>query len=226
MRAMILAAGRGERMKPLTDHCPKPLLALAGKPLMVYHIEKLVALGIRDIVINSAWLSEQIQSQIADGSAFGANVSHSVEHEGGLETAGGIIKALPLLGEEPFIVVNGDIWTDYDFAHLPQQLPDSLAHLVFVDNPEHNEAGDFAITHGKVCQNSEPKYTFSGIAVYRPELFAGCKVEKAPLPPLWRRYMDDGLIGGELYHGLWTDVGTPIRLQQLEQQLSGGTHVG
>lgn len=215
MRAMILAAGRGERMRPLTDHCPKPLLKVAGKPLLVFHVEKLVAIGVTDIVINHAWLGQQIVEQIKDGREYGANIVYSAEPEGALETAGGIINALPLIGDEPFIAVNGDIWTDYDFARLPEDIGQSLAHLVLVDNPEHNPEGDFAICGGKIDDNAQPKFTYSGIAVYRPDLFAREQPGRAPLPPVWRKYMADGLIAGEKYDGLWTDVGTEQRLEQL-----------
>lgn len=206
-------------MRPLTDSCPKPLLEVAGKPLLAYHIEKLVAIGVTEIVINVAWLGDKIIDYVGDGSRFGADVQISQETQGALETAGGIINALPLLGDEPFIAVNGDIWTDFDFADLPTDLNGQLAHLVFVDNPEHNLKGDFALEDGKVCLNGEPKFTYSGIAVYQPKLFAGLSPLKAPLPPLWRQHMPGGLIGGSKYDGLWTDVGTPQRFAQLEKAL-------
>ncbi|NQZ06340.1 MAG: nucleotidyltransferase family protein [Algicola sp.] len=229
MKAMILAAGRGERMRPLTDSCPKPLLKVAGKPLMVYHIEKLVAIGITDIVINHAWLGEQIEQTIVDGSKWGARVKFSAECEGGLETAGGIIKALPLLGDAPFMVVNGDIWTDYDFARLPHNLNGRLAHLVLVNNPQHNPNGDFGLqtviqTDGKqavqtVVNRGSRNYTFSGIGVYHPALFDEVGFGKLPLAPILRKNITAGLITGEHYSGRWTDVGTVERLAQLELEL-------
>ncbi len=230
MKAMILAAGRGERMRPLTDSCPKPLLKAAGKPLMVYHIEKLVAMGITDIVINHAWLGEQIEQQIGDGSKWGARVSFSAEREGGLETAGGIIKALPLLGDAPFMVVNGDIWTDYDFAQLPQDLKGKLGHLVLVNNPEHNPNGDFGLqtvtqsaneqAMQTVVNGASRNYTFSGIAVYHPDLFKGIEAGKLPIAPILRENITAGFISGEHHNGCWTDVGTVARLAKLESELT------
>lgn len=217
-------------MRPLTDGCPKPLLKAAGKPLMVYHIEKLVAVGITDIVINHAWLGEQIEQQIGDGSKWGARVSFSAECEGGLETAGGIIKALPLLGDSPFMVVNGDVWTDYDFAQLPQDLNGQLGHLVLVNNPEHNPNGDFGLQTvtqtgneqavQTVVNRGSKKYTFSGIAVYHPQLFEGIEAGKLPLAPILRENITAGLISGEHHNGRWTDVGTVERLTQLESELN------
>jgi MurNAc alpha-1-phosphate uridylyltransferase len=222
MKAMILAAGRGERMRPLTDVCPKPLIKVAGKPLIVYHIENLVRAGFSDIVINHAWLGEQIEQAIGDGSEWGANVVFSAETNGGLETAGGIIAALPKLGDEPFLVVNGDIWTDFDFANVPRDLQGQLAHLVLVDNPEHNPNGDFGLatqTPRLVLNEADCCFTFSGIAVYHPDLFAGVKAGKSALPPLMRRYMGEQCVSGEKYDGLWTDVGTVERLSVLEKRL-------
>lgn len=186
MKAMILAAGLGKRMRPLTDTCPKPLLPLLGKPLLTYHIEKLVALGITDIVINHAYLGEQIVDYIGDGSQFGANIQLSGEPHGAYETAGGIINALPLLSKDnenqAFIVVNGDIWTDYDFALLPSQLKNVLAHLVLVNNPPHNLDGDFAVNEqGLACNEGRERYTLSGVSVYHPSFFDGLTVSKLAL---------------------------------------------
>ena len=224
MKAMILAAGRGERMRPLTDNCPKPLLPLLGKPLLTYHIEKLVTLGVNKIVINHAYLGEQIVDYIGDGSQFGASIELSAEPQGALETAGGIANALPLLcpqdSDETFIVVNGDIWTDFDFAHLPPHLTNTLAHVVLVANPSHNQGGDFAIDEQGLARNSgKCRYTFSGIGVYRGAFFNGLKVAKQPLAPMLRAAMDKGLVSASLYEGKWTDVGTPQRLQQLSDEL-------
>ncbi|MFT4928274.1 MAG: MurNAc alpha-1-phosphate uridylyltransferase [Phenylobacterium sp.] len=229
MKAMILAAGRGERMRPLTDTRPKPLLKVAGIPLLVYHIKNLVAAGLRDIVINHAWLGEQIVAAIGDGSKWGAKVVFSPEPQGGLETQGGIVNALPLLLEnnpdQPFVVVNGDIWTDFDFSLLPvNDLTANQACLILVDNPAHNPDGDFALRDGllanpaehKKAQAAEACYTYSGIAVYHPDFFAGLAVEKCSLVPLLRAGADDNRIVARYYAGHWTDVGTVERLAQLE----------
>ena len=222
MRAMILAAGRGNRMRPLTDRVPKPLLAVGGKPLIQYHIERLAAAGVRAIVINHAHLGEQIEAALGDGAQLGVTLHYSPEGEGrALETGGGIFKALPLLGPDPFLVVNADIWTDCPFADL--DLPDGyLAHLVLVANPPQHPAGDFALDGDRVRRDGEPRYTFSGIGLYRPELFAGCAPGAFPLAPLLRRAMDQGQAGGRLYRGDWFDIGTPQRLDELNRRLTGG----
>jgi len=221
MNAMILAAGRGERMRPLTDHTPKPLLEAGGKPLIVHHIERLAAAGVREIVINHAHLGEQIEAALGDGARWGVHIHYSPEGKA-LETGGGIFRALPLLGPAPFLVVNGDIWTDLEFSqlHLPEGL---LAHLVLVENPPHNPNGDFALAQRFVLSQGEPRYTFSGIGVYRPDLFRDCQPGAFPLAPLLRRAMDVGLVSGELYSGHWSDVGTPARLQALDRMLKLGT---
>jgi len=217
MHAMILAAGRGERMRPLTDHIPKPLLEVAGKPLIVHHIERLVASGIPSIVINHAHLGERIEEALGDGLRWGAKIRYSRELSA-LETGGGIYKALPLLGPGPFLVVNGDIWTDLDFAQL--RLGDGLlAHLVLVDNPPHNPVGDFALGNGRVSPGGRQRYTFSGIGVYCPELFRDCSSGAFALTSLLRTAMAQGLVSGELHTGHWLDVGTPERLQALERML-------
>ncbi|WP_043757525.1 N-acetylmuramate alpha-1-phosphate uridylyltransferase MurU [Imhoffiella purpurea] len=218
MRAMILAAGRGERMRPLTDTCPKPLLQAGGKPLIVHHIERLAAAGIRDLAINHAHLGEQIESALGDGSAFGVRIRYSPEGEA-LETGGGIFRALPLLGPEPFLVVNGDIWTD---CRIPEVglAGDDLAHLVLVDNPPHNPEGDFALDDDeRVRTQGSPRLTFSGIGIYHPDLFAGCTPGAFPLAPLLRRAMDQGRVGGRHHQGLWFDIGTPERLAELDRLL-------
>ncbi|HCU67470.1 MAG TPA: mannose-1-phosphate guanylyltransferase [Rheinheimera sp.] len=223
MRAMILAAGRGERMRPLTDHVPKPLLQVAGKPLIVHHIEALASAGIRQIVINHAWLGALIEQQLGDGSQFGVQLQYSAEGETGLETAGGIKKALPLLGTEPFLVVNGDVLTDFPFSRLNRQLPvQHTAHLVLVPNPPQHPQGDFALDNSTalVLPQGEPQWTFSGIALYRPEFFTSVPDGKQKLAPFLRQAMTQGQVSGELYTGFWADIGTPERLAQAEQQLA------
>ena len=219
MKAMILAAGRGERMRPLTDVTPKPLLEAGGKPLIVWHIEKLARAGFTELIVNHAHLGEKIEATLGDGSRFGVSIRYSPEVEA-LETAGGIANAMPLLGPAPFLVVNGDIFCDYDFAALPRELGELSAWLVLVDNPEHHPDGDFAFRQGKVQDEGERKLTFSGIGIYRPELFAAIVPgAKARLAPLLREQMAAGRVGGEHHRGLWLDIGTPQRLQELDQML-------
>jgi MurNAc alpha-1-phosphate uridylyltransferase len=220
MKAMILAAGRGERMRPLTDRLPKPLLPVAGKPLIVHHIERLTASGIRELVINHAHLGEMIEAELGDGSVWGATIRYSAEGSA-LETGGGIFRALPLLGEAPFLVVNGDIWCDVDFSRL--QLPAGmLAHLLLVPNPSHHPRGDFVLQGGRVSDSEGERLTFSGIGVYHPKLFAGCQPIAFPLAPLLRKAMAESKVSGICHRGLWVDVGTPQRLQALDRQLRGG----
>ncbi len=222
MKAFILAAGRGERMRPLTDHTPKPLLVAGGKRLIEYHLTALVAAGVTDIVVNHARLGAQIEEALGDGSRYGAHIRYSAEGDHVLETGGGIVKALPLLGAAPFIAVNADVWTDYSFADLPRQ-PDGLAHLVLVDNPAHHATGDFMLRDGKVySEGEECRLTFSGIGVYRPELFADCAPGVFPLAPLLRRAMQQGRVSGEHYSGHWLDIGTPQRLQELDEFMRRG----
>jgi MurNAc alpha-1-phosphate uridylyltransferase len=218
MQAMILAAGRGERMRPLTDHIPKPLLRVGGKPLIVLHLERLASAGIGDIVINHAHLGEQIEATLGDGGRWGVRIRYSPERKA-LETGGGIFRALPLLGSDPFLVVNGDIWTELDFSRLRIET-DRLAHLVLVSNPPHHPGGDFALSNGRVLAEGEPRYTFSGIGVYHPDLFRDQEPGAFPLAPLLRQAMGRGLVSGELYGGRWSDVGTPDRLQALDRMLS------
>ncbi|OQY47296.1 MAG: mannose-1-phosphate guanylyltransferase [Candidatus Parabeggiatoa sp. nov. 2] len=217
MRAMILAAGRGERMRPLTDTTPKPLLKVGGKCLIEYHIEHLVAAGFTDIVINHAHLGEQIERTLGNGQRYGARFYYSPEGTA-LETGGGIFKALPLLGKAPFLVVNGDIWCDYPFAPLRRPLF-GLAHLILVNNPEHHPRGDFCIVKHCVSQDGTPRLTFSGIGVYHPDLFKDCTHGRFSLVPLLTKAMQAGKVSGEHYQGQWIDVGTPERLQRLEQML-------
>ncbi|PIQ13609.1 MAG: mannose-1-phosphate guanylyltransferase [Hydrogenophilales bacterium CG_4_9_14_3_um_filter_59_35] len=219
MKAMILAAGRGERMRPLTDVTPKPLLKAGGKPLIVWHIERLARAGFTELVVNHAHLGEKIEAVLGNGSRFGVSIRYSHEIEA-LETAGGIANAMPLLGPEPFLVVNGDIFCDYDFTALPRELGELSAWLVLVDNPDHHPDGDFALRNGKVLNGGEHKLTFSGIGIYRPELFAAiARGTKASLAPLLREQMTAGRVGGEHHCGLWLDVGTPQRLRELDQML-------
>ncbi|MEJ2141090.1 MAG: nucleotidyltransferase family protein [Gammaproteobacteria bacterium] len=219
MKAMILAAGRGERMRPLTDNTPKPLLKIAGKALIEYHIEALARAGITKLVINCAWLGQQIMDKLDDGNRFGVTISYSDEGEQALETAGGIINALSLLGNDPFVVVNGDIWCDYDFSRLPEK-PAGLAHLVMVENPEHNPAGDFSLQdNGYLHTEGNNKLTFSGIGVYDPGLFSNLPNNKQPLAPLLRKAMQQEKVTGEKYTGQWLDIGTPERLDELNQRL-------
>lgn len=217
MKAMILAAGKGERLRPLTLHTPKPLVRAAGVPLIEYHVKALVAAGFTELVINHAWLGEQIEAYLGDGSRFGAQIQYSAEGEP-LETGGGIHHALPLLGHAPFVVVNGDIWTDYDFASLRGPL-NGLAHLVLVANPAHHPDGDFRLVDGQV--RDEPGQTYSGVAVLDPKLFADCSPGAFKLAPLLRRAMGVGQVTGELFKGRWIDVGTHERLGEVERLLAG-----
>ncbi|MCF7719819.1 nucleotidyltransferase family protein [Aeromonas jandaei] len=217
MKAMILAAGRGERMRPLTDLLPKPLLAVGGKPLIVHHIEKLKAAGVTELVINHAWLGHKLVETLGDGSALGVTIHWSSE-ESALETAGGIIQALPLLGDEPFLVINGDTWLDLDYRSLVEQpLGEHLAHLWLVPNPPQHPAGDFALQAGKVVDT--PAFTFSGVGLYRPTAFAGLPAGARKFAPLLREWMAQGLVGGCLLAGEWRDIGTVDRLRELDEQL-------
>ncbi|VAW86837.1 Glucose-1-phosphate thymidylyltransferase [hydrothermal vent metagenome] len=218
MKAMILAAGRGERMRPLTDVTPKPLLKVGGDYLIAYQLRSLVAVGITEIVINHAWLGEQLEQALGDGRQYGAQIRYSAEGAMGLETAGGIKHALPLLGDMPFVVVNGDVWSDFSFASLPK-VPAGLAHLVLVDNPLFHPEGDFSLQRGQVRCDGERKLTFSGIGVYRAELFESMSEGRSPLAPLLRSAMVTGVVSGEYYGGRWVDVGTPARLKALDHEL-------
>ncbi|MDI3322823.1 nucleotidyltransferase family protein [Pontibacterium granulatum] len=225
MRAMILAAGLGTRMRPLTLETPKPLLKIAGRSMIEHHILRLRAAGITELVINHAWLGEQIENHLGDGDRLGVSISYSAEPEP-LETAGGIAKALPLLSpdqETPFLVVNGDIYCEYSFEQLPAQLSENtVAHLLLVDNPEHNPDGDFVLQGQEIVtkkmDTSASQLTFSGISVLSPRLFAGIQAgEKAPLAPLLRQAIADGQVTGERYCGYWVDVGTPQRLAEVDK---------
>jgi len=245
MKVMLLAAGRGERMRPLTDHTPKPLLEVGGKPLIVWHIEKLVNANIVELVINHAHLGAQIEAALGDGRQFGVRIQYSHEASA-LETAGGIANALPLLGDEPFAVINSDIYCDYDFAHLAEhaaalQASGDAAHLVLVDNPKHHPNGDFALNgrrivpqpplaplvRGGSCSSPDKGrlggvevLTFSGIGIYQPSLFKDIpRGSIAPLAPLLRAQIALGKVSGEHYQGFWVDVGTPQRLAELDSQI-------
>jgi len=231
MKALIFAAGLGERMRPLTDSTPKPLLSAGGKPLIAWHLEKLAAIGVREVVVNISWLADRFPQALGDGSRWGLRIIWSNEGPVPLETGGGMHHALPLLrGDDnaPFLAINGDIWTDYDFARLPRE-PAGDAHLVLVDNPPHNPRGDFALdADGRVAGDGEARLTFSGIGVYRPALFdhwqavIGDAAGAADMPPrfklapLLRAAMADGRASGEHHRGRWTDVGTPQRLAELD----------
>lgn len=221
MKAMILAAGKGERMRPLTLHTPKPLVPVAGVPLIEYHLRALARAGITEVVINHAWLGQQIEDHLGDGSRWGLSIRYSAEGEP-LETGGGIFKALPLLGAEPFVLVNGDVWTDYDFARLPTPLA-GLAHLVLVDNPGHHGKGDFCLSEGRVldADGSARTLTFSGLSILHPRLFADCQAGAFKLAPLLRQAMASGQVTGERYAGHWVDVGTLERLAEVERLLAG-----
>ena len=238
MKALIFAAGLGERMRPLTDVTPKPLLAVGGKPLIVWHLEKLAAIGVRDVVVNTSWLAEQFPRTLGDGSAFGLRLHYSFEGATPLETGGGIWNALALLEHDdisrPFLAVNGDIWTDYDFARLPRD-PEGDAHLVLVDNPEHHPRGDFALdADGHVHGDGDARLTFAGIGVYRPRLLdqwrtiigdapgADADPPRFKLAPLLRAAMARAAVTGEHHRGRWTDVGTPERLAALDATFGAG----
>lgn len=217
---MILAAGRGERMRPLTDHTPKPLLSIAGKPLIVWHLERLAQAGFTEVVINHAHLGSMIEAELQDGAQWGLHIQYSAEAVA-LETAGGIANALDLLGNDPFLVVNGDVFTDIPFASLKLN-PGNLAHLVLIDNPPQHAQGDFAFTNEKIQLEGEPKLTFSGVGVYHPALFAGIKRgEPAKLASLLKQAIADGKVSAEHFKGVWHDIGTPERLMALNQHLLG-----
>lgn len=217
MKAMVLAAGLGTRMRPLTDHTPKPLLPVAGRPLLEHHLRRLAAAGFKDVVINHAWLGAQIEARFGDGAALGLHIVYSAEGQP-LETGGGIFRALPLLGDAPFLVLNSDIWTDYPFERLREQ-PVRQAHLVLVDNPDHNSRGDFELAADGAVRplGAGTGLTFAGLSVLHPALFDGCADGAFPLPPLLRRAMAVGLASGEHYRGQWLDVGTPERLRQADE---------
>ncbi len=229
MKAMILAAGRGERMRPLTDHLPKPLLQVGDTPLIGHHLRALAAAGIQDVVINHAWLGQLIEQQLGDGATYGVNLQYSAEGEQGLETAGGIVKALPLLGSEPFIVINGDVFTDYPFSKLAEaRASHILAHLVLVPNPVQHPLGDFGLDtdSGLALSSAATQFTYSGISWFRPEFFAEIAQGPQKLAPYLREAMARRQVSAEVYGGLWADIGTPERLAQINQEQRGRQYVG
>jgi len=221
MKAMILAAGFGKRLRPLTDHTPKPLVEVDGKPLIVHHLEKLAAAGFREIVINLGHLGSKIPEALADGSEWGVRIDYSDEGPEPLETGGGLAKALPLLGEDPFFLVNGDVWCDLDFAAIPKALPpgdDALLYLTSM--PAWRERGDFALSaEGRVTEAENPDLLFTGIALYHPRILDGAKVEKFSIVPRLRTAIANNRVGGILHEGIWDDVGTPERLEALRKSL-------
>jgi len=214
MKAMVLAAGRGERLRPLTDHTPKPMLLVRGQPLIHWHLAALARAGVREVVINLAWLGEAIRAGVGSGERFGLKVQYSEEPPGALEAGGGIHQALPLLGDAPFLVVNGDTFTDIDFARL-RIGERALAHLVLVPNPDHHPRGDFALQDGEVRDAATPRLTYAGIGIYRPELFARCQPGRFPLLPLLQAAIAERRLTGERYDGRWVDVGSAQRLAAL-----------
>jgi len=218
MKAMILAAGRGERMRPLTDTMPKPLLQAGGKALLAYHIESLVAAGTTEIVVNVAWQKQHLYEFLGDGSHFGAHIMISDEGDAALETGGGVRRALPLLGDEPFWLVNGDVYLEYTFTEK-RLSAGTLGHLLLVPNPLHNPAGDFALQAGKVVNEGSAMLTYSGVAVLDPALLSRHPEGVFPLAPLLRAAADAGQLRGECYAEFWCDIGTPERLQSLDQRL-------
>ncbi len=222
MKAMILAAGRGERLRPHTDTTPKPLLKAGNFRLIEYIIRALVKAGIKEIIINTAHLADQFPAILGSGDQYDVKITYSREQEGGLETAGGIINALPLLGSEPFLIVNGDIWTNYNYQALVQKgLTDNrLCHLVMLPNPPHNLNGDFALREDELTQEDQEKYTYSGIGIYHPALFSGLAVQRLPLKPILLKAIDKHQISGELYQGAWSDIGTVERLEALATSLA------
>ena len=220
MKVMVLAAGRGERMRPLTDVLPKPLLEVHNKPLIVWHLEKLVKSGFKEVIINIAHLGFKIPEYLGDGSKYGIKIAYSDEQtNGALESAGGIKKALPLLGEESFLVVNGDVFCDYDF-NPDFDLHNKLAHLILVQNPSHNIKGDFGLNDTLVLNKADEMYTFSGIGYYNPELFRNLEQGKSALAPLLRKAIEQEKITGEVHHGCWHDIGTPQRLDEINRKIT------
>jgi len=220
MKAMILAAGRGERLRPHTDITPKPLIQVGKHRLIEYHLLNLARAGIEDIVINISWLADQIRETLGDGSNYSLNITYSDEGDEALETAGGIINALPLLGDQDFIVINGDIWCDYDLSSLVNRQMEHEAHLVLVNNPEHNTEGDFALEHGLIKNSGDELLTYSGIGLYTREFFADTDPGKKALAPILRKKSELGKVSGEYYNGQWVDIGTIERLAKLRSYLS------
>ena len=222
MKAMVLAAGRGERMRPLTDSTPKPLLEAGGKPLIGHLLEALARAGIREVVINLSWLGERIRSRLKDGAQYGVRILYSEEGPVALETGGGIVHALPLLGHAPFIVASGDIWTDFDFGSL-ELAPGADAQLVMVPNPLHHPRGDFGLEGERVIARASDRLTYANIGVYRPEMFSGCAPGRFPLLEVLERSITLGRVRGRIHRGEWLNVGTPEQLASLDAQLRRGS---
>jgi len=218
MKAMLLAAGRGERMRPLTDTVPKPLVPVAGRPLIAWHLAALARAGYREVVVNTSWLADALHAALGDGAKFGVSISWSDEGPVPLETGGGIFRAVPLLGPGPFLVVNADIWTDIDFARLALE-DEALAHLVLVANPPHNIRGDFGLDGDLIVSRDSERSTYSGVGVFRPEFFHDCSAGRFPLLPLLNRAIAARRVRGELHRGAWSDVGTAERLAALDARL-------
>ncbi|HUK00818.1 MAG TPA: nucleotidyltransferase family protein [Steroidobacteraceae bacterium] len=221
MKAIVLAAGRGERMRPLTDSTPKPLLAVKGEPLIGHHLRALARAGVREVVINLSWLGGQIRSALGTGAAFGVRIRYSEEGAVALETGGGIFHALPLLAPGPFLVVNGDVWSDFDLASLTLE-SDAHARLVLVPNPPQHARGDFALHGDRITAGPGERFTYSGIGIFRPELFTGCIDGRFPLLPLLERALRAGKLRGQIHRGEWSDIGTPERLAALNARLGSG----
>jgi N-acetyl-alpha-D-muramate 1-phosphate uridylyltransferase len=229
MKAIVLAAGRGERLRPITDTIPKPLVTIAGKPLIVYHLEALARADIRDVVINLSWLPDKLRAALGNGSEYGVRITYSDEGPVALETGGGIFNAIELLGPGPFLVVNGDTFTAIDFAALKagadaDTRAGALARLVLVPNPTQHPHGDFGLEGDRVVERETDRFTYSGVGVYWPEFFAGCKTGQFPLLPLFKRAMAAARLRGELFRGEWNDVGTPQRLAELDERVGASRH--
>jgi len=216
---MVLAAGRGERLRPLTDTLPKPLVVVGGRPLISWHLAALARAGVREVVVNLSWLGEQLRAALGDGREFGVAIRYSEEGPVPLETGGGILRALPLLGPEPFLVVSGDVWTDIDFARVTLE-PDALAHLVLIPNPPHHPRGDFGLEGELVVNAAHERFTYANVGLYRPEFFAGCTAVRFPLLEPLNRAIAARRVRGELHRGQWCDVGTPERLAALNAKLA------
>jgi len=220
MKAMILAAGRGERLRPQTDVTPKPLIRIGKHRLIEYHLHNLAAAGVTEVVINISWLRDQVRDTLGDGGNYGLDITYSDEGDQALETAGGIVNALPLLGDAPFLLINGDIWSDFDLGALLRKPVSTQAHLVLVNNPAHHRRGDFALQQGLVRKLGEPRYTYSGIGVFSPALFDAVEPGVSALGPVLKRKSEHDLVSGELYTGRWLDIGTSERLHSLREILS------
>ena len=219
MKAMLLAAGRGERLRPLTDTVPKPLVRVGGRPLIAWHLDALARAGVREVVINLSWLGDQLRAALGDGRSYGLTLLYSEEGPVPLETGGGIFRALPHLGPDPFLVVNADVWSDIDYGALSLE-PGAHARLVLIPNPAHHPRGDFGLEDGLVVQKDADRFTYSGIGVYRPQFFEGCVPGRFPLLPLLNRAIGARLVRGQLHRGGWCDVGSPERLASLEARLA------